>query len=198
MTAVLEDDPAVPRARWRTPLLLCLAAVGSGFGLGAITNAINGQVSADYFAIVMSWDWQFAPIAAVMQGAFEGAVVGLVFGVFISVVLAASTKMRCPLPLAMEGVKLAIGVVAGSWVIGGITGTVLARLVPNLWGFVFVGVPPRVNLARFAWVGGSIWGAYFGAAVAFVAAPIYLHITWRRTTRRVRGFPMVVAPPEAG
>jgi len=196
MTAVLQDD-AVPRARWRTPLLLCLAATASGFGLGAIANAIDGQVSRDYFAIVMSWDWEFASVAAVVQGAFEGTLLGLVFGVFISAVLAASTKMRCPLPLAMDGLKMALAFVASSWLIGGITGTVLARLVPNLWGFVFVGVPPRVNLPRFAWVGGSIWGAYFGAAVAFLVTPIYLHVTWRRTTRRVHGFPMVVAPPDA-
>src|SRR5205823_11163643 len=120
------------------------------------------------------------------------AVLGIFFGVFLAIVSAASTRMRCPLPLAIRSLRLALGVVMVCWVTGGIVGLVLAHVMPSLWGFFFIGVPPRVNLPRFAWVGGSIWGAYAGAMLALLAASIDLHVRWRRMTRTAHGFAIVV------
>jgi hypothetical protein len=166
---------------WRTLVMVWMATVAGGSVLGAVTNASDGQVSRDYFAIVMSWDWQAAPWRAVAQGAIEGAALGLFFGAGLAIVIAASTRMRCPLWLALRALALGMSIALMAWIVGGIAGTVLARVDPRLWGFVFVGVPPRVDLPRFAWVGGSIWGAYGGTAAGLVAAAVYLHVRWRRT-----------------
>jgi hypothetical protein len=162
-----------------------------------VSNSIDGLISRDYFAIVMSWDWQAAPFLAVLQGAIEGAVLGLFFGVFFVIVLAASTGLRCRPGLALRGLALALLIVISCWIIGGITGAVLARIEPRLWGFFFVGVPPRVNLPRFAWVGGSIWGAYAGTAIGLTTSAVYIHRAWRRITGRVRGFAVVAQSSES-
>jgi len=71
---------------------------------------------------------------------------------------------------------------------------VLARLWPQLWGFFFVGVPRRVNLPRFAWVGGTIWGAYAGTPLALLVSATLLHVRWKRMTGpRAYGFGVVTA-----
>ena len=196
------SDPAV---RWETPVILGMLGPTCGAALGAIMNAINGRVSADYVAIVMSWDWAAAPSRAILQGVLEGGVVGLVFAVFLFMVTAASTALRCPPGIAVRGLGVALATVAECWAIGGAIGVTLSLAWPQLWGFFFIGVPPRVNLPRFAWVGGSIWGAYGGAAVGLIAASVMLHRRWRRERGGggggVRGFgvvtPASATPPHA-
>ena len=64
---MLEDVPVQHPAAsneppsFLAPIVLCAIAPVTGAILGAIMNTINGRVSADYFAIVMSWDWAAAP-----------------------------------------------------------------------------------------------------------------------------------------
>ena len=182
--------------RFSTLVLLAVASPLCGVALGAFTNAINGQISADYFAIVMSWDWIAAPTRAIAQGMLEGFAVGLLFGFVLAIAVAASTRVQCPPRLALKALALALAIVVICWLIGGMVGTILARVRPSLWGFVFIGVPRRVNLPRFAWVGGSILGAYAGAAVALVAASVFLHIQWKRLAHPPGGF--LVMPQQTG
>jgi hypothetical protein len=155
---------------------------------------INGRVSPDYFAIVMSWDWADAPSLAVLQGMIEGAPVGFAFALFLSIVVAASTRMRCAIGPALRALAAALGIVVTAWMIGGVIGVTLSIIWPRLWGFFFIGVPPRVNLQRFAWVGGSIWGAYGGAAIGLIVASVMLHRQWRRTHGTPRAFAIVIEP----
>jgi hypothetical protein len=170
----------------------------AGVLLGAATNLIDGSVSADYFAIVMSWDWADAPKRAVLQGMLDGWALGLFFGVFFAIASAASTRLRCPPRLSLRVLAEAIGIVLTCWLIGGIVGTTLARLWPNLWGFFFVGVPPRVNLPRFAWVGGTIWGAYAGTVLALIVGSARLHLRWKRMQGpRAHGFGVISADSRA-
>jgi hypothetical protein len=180
----------VPRRSF-TALLICLAATAGGSAFGAITNSINGQVSRDYFAITLSCDWAAAPAMAIERGAVEGAVIGLFYGVFLTVAVAASTRMRYPVWLTMRALAWSLGVVLACWVVGGVGGTILAEVKPSLWGFVFAGVPPRVSLPRFAWVGGSIVGAYVGTAVSFVIATVRVHLRWKRMGPPVHAFEVV-------
>ena len=183
------------RRRLITPLLLCGTGPFAGAAVGAAMNRINAQVSPDYFAIVLSCDFKDAAISAMFHGTFEGAALGLFFGLFFAIASAASTRLRCPPRLALRALLEAIVIVVICWLIGGIVGTVLARLWPQLWGFFFVGVPPRVNLPRFAWVGGSIWGAYAGTLLALIVCATLLHIRWKRMTGpRAYGFGVVTAP----
>jgi hypothetical protein len=187
----LGDEPP----SFVAPVVICIVAPIAGAILGAMMNTINGRVSADYFAIVMSWDWATAPTRAIFQGALEGFAAGLLFGFFFAIVIAASTRLRCPPPLALRTFFLAMAIVVIAWVIGGVIGVGLSLLWPKLWGFFFVGVPPRVNLPRFAWVGGSIWGAYGGSVIALIVASITLHLRWRQIQPPRRAFAVLVQPP---
>jgi hypothetical protein len=125
----------------------------------------------------------------------EGWGAGLLFGFFLSIVIAASTRLRCPLPLAMRSLALALTIVAIAWLVGGIVGVALALIRPQLWGTFFVGVPSRLyaTLPRYAWVAGSITGAYAGVPISLVAASITLHLRWRRMQRPLQAFPVLPA-----
>ena len=177
--------------RFSTLVLIAIASPLCGLALGAVTNGINGQISRDYFAIVMSWDWSTAPIRAIPQGMLEGFAAGLLVGFVLAIAVAASTRVQCPPTLALKALALALAIVMICWVSGGVIGMVLARVRPSLWGFVFIGVPPRVNLPRFAWVGGSIWGAYAGASLGLIAASIFVHMRWKRIAHQPSGFLVV-------
>jgi hypothetical protein len=181
--------------RFLTPILVCALAPVAGALLGGILNTINGRVSADYFAIVMSWDWETAPTRAIFQGALEGFAAGLLLGFFFAMVIAASTRWRCPLPLALRTFALVPAIAIIGWIVGGIIGVTLSLLWPRLWGFFFIGVPPRVDLPRFAWVGGSIWGVYGGSLVGLIVACVTLHVRWRRRQGGDRGFTVLSPTP---
>jgi hypothetical protein len=181
---------------WSTPIMLCIAGPLWGAVLGIITNAIDGAVCSDYFAIVMSWDGQSAAYRALFQSAIEGFALGLFFGFFLAVATAASTRLRCPRSLAMRALCLALAIVLICWSAGGVIGFVLAKIWPKLWGFFFIGVPPRVNLPRFAWVGGSIWGAHGGTLLGLIVCSVFIHIRWRRLNVPLAAFPVLMHSPD--
>jgi hypothetical protein len=172
-------------------IAISLAGPLCGAMFGALDNAINGIVSPDYFAIVMSWDWADASRGAIARGAIEGASMGLAFSFFYGVTIAASTRMCCPPGLALRGLGIALTIVELFWIVGGVIGTGLAIVRPKLWGFFFIGVPPRVDLPRFAWVGGSICGAYGGTVIALAIAGVWVHFRWKRMSAPAHAFAVV-------
>ena len=187
----MNDADGAPR-RWLTPLALCIAGPIAGVLLGAATNAINDSVCSDYFAIVMSWDGTHPILQAVVQGMLEGFALGLFFAFFFTIASAASTRLRCPLSLAMRTLAMAVAIVLVCWIVGGVAGVILSLIRPQLWGFFFVGVPSRVSLPRFAWVGGSIWGAYGGTILALIVCGIHVHLRWRRISGPTRAFAVLM------
>ncbi len=57
----------------------------------------------------------------------------------------------------------------------------LRRLSPEFYRKAFIGVPNDFALMlRYAWVGGSIWGAMFGALLAAVIGSVLFAIRWRQ------------------
>ena len=59
----------------------------------------------------------------------------------------------------------------------------LATLSPEFYRSAFVGVPNEFGpMLRYAWVGGSIWGAEFGGLVSVVVGLVILRANWRRQT----------------
>jgi hypothetical protein len=180
----MDDQPQ----RSETPLILCFVATICGAVLGAVTNLIDGHVSRDYFAITMGCDWNAGAGLAVSDGAVAGTLLGLFFGALLAIAVSASTRLRCPPWLALRAFCEALAIVMLCWLAGGMAGATLARLWPRLWGFHFVGVPPRVNLSRFAWVGGTIWGAYGGTMLALNVCCVRVHLRWRRMSRSVSAF----------
>src|SRR5436305_629972 len=145
---------------WQTPLVLAAAAPGCGAMLGLASNAINGAVCSDYFAIVLSCDGKDAATRAIFEGVLDGGMAGAAFAVLLMIAAAASTRMGCTVRLILSALIRAATVAATCWLIGGVAGVALALWKPALWGTFFVGVPSRVNLPRFVWVSGSIDGAF--------------------------------------
>lgn len=160
-----------------------VTGVIAGGIFGAVANMINGLVSPRYFIEVLNWRnvddvWR----AAVAQGVFEG----LLFGLFLSTVFAAVTgiitRAACSFRFCVRhllGIVAAIGV---CWFLGGLAGVGLAALSPDFFQLTFryhsaVGA---INLVRFAWVGGSIWGADLGGLVSLIVGLVVLRAHWHR------------------
>ncbi len=153
--------------------------------LGATTNAVNGRVSPLYFVTILGWHdvadvWR----ASIAQGAFEG----LLFGVFFSLVFTTAagiiTGAACPFGF---GLKHLLGILTGAyvcWALGGLAGVGLAALSPDFYRRAFIGVPGQHGpMLRYAWVGGSIWGAELGGLVSVILGLVVLRANWRRTVR---------------
>src|SRR5215217_5539036 len=156
--------------RWGTPPALVGLSTWAGAVLGFATNAVNGRVSPEYFETVMRWQREDVPAYAMVQGMFEGGALGLLFGLVFAVAAAASSRMRCPAGLASGVVWRAMLLALACWAAGGAAGVGLAALAGNWFGANFRGVPPEPGqMLRYAWVGGSIWGAYAAAALGPLA-----------------------------
>ncbi len=183
------------RIRWWTPIIIAPIAVLLGVIFGAMTNVVNACVSLDYFSIVM--DWEASPQVlwhwTILQGVLEGGVLGSIFGIIFSITIAASTRLRCPLVFAAKYLVKAVLVVLVCWIIGGVIGVTLSHSNRSLWGSVFIAVPPTLSLPRFAWVGGTINGAYLGVPIALLWLSILFHWRWRKSAPYAmpRGFPVI-------
>jgi hypothetical protein len=150
-------------------------------------------ISPFYFRAVMGWWWRpDVRLATVLQGALEGSVTGLVFGLFTATVVASVTRLRCP-PRAIIGVPLvALMIAFACWVLGGLVSAAFAANSPQ--GFLhLVPIAPRDrhNLVPFAWVGGSIWGAYTGSVLAMAYAVVAVQRRWRTIKGARQAFDVV-------
>ena len=165
--------------------LLAIAGtvVSGGALIGASTNAINGAVSPVYFQKVMAWQevenvWR----ASVAQGIFEGLIYGVFFSVTFTLVVGLVSKARCSYAFA---VRYLVGMVIGiycCWAAGGLIGIGLASLSPEFYRRTFFDVPQQFGaMLRYAWVGGSIWGAMFGGLLAVAIGSVLFASRWRRS-----------------
>jgi hypothetical protein len=170
------------------PLALAGIAVSgvlaSGF-LGATTNAVNGRVSPLYFVTILGWHdvtdvWR----ASIAQGAFEGLLYGVFFSLVFTTATGIITAASCPYGLALRHL---LGILAGAyacWALGGLAGMGLASLSPDFYRGAFIGVPARRGpMLRYAWVGGSIWGAELGGFASVILGLVVLRANWRRAAR---------------
>lgn len=190
------DSNAERPIRWWVPPATFALSVLIGSVLGAATNVGNSFISPDYFRIVMNW-WAIPDVRvyAITQGAIEGAVLGGAFGIFIAIAGAFITRLRGTLTLTSGALLLAYCVVFVCWVLGGVTGVVFASVAPQTFmDMVMVRNMPRTTLLRFAWVGGSIWGAYGGTLIAMVAGVIFLRRRWVIVGKAAPAFSIVPVP----
>jgi hypothetical protein len=178
-------DDFATREWWVPPAVLVMGVV-AGAVLGAVTNMVNAGVSAQYFAIVLRVRADHAWIWGIQQGMFEGAILGAVFGVVVGISFAASTRFYGPFHIAARAWWVAVAVALVCWLVGGVCGWLVGRASPVGFQRMFPLAPADPGkVARFAWVGGSIWGGYAGTVVASVAACVYQHVAWRRENERV-------------
>ena len=200
-------SPATSHTRPIALLAIAATAVGAGAFIGATTNAINGAVSPAYFQSIMQWGevehiWR----ASVAQGIFEGLIYGLVFSVVFTLVAGIVSKAQCTYAFAVRQLLAIIIGVYCCWVIGGLIGMGLAALSPDFFQRTFFRVPEqRGDMLRYAWVGGSIWGAMAGGVLALAIGAILFAIGWRRargrdcheTAQRIDGSTLSLTPRKA-
>jgi hypothetical protein len=160
-----------------------ITGVLAGGMFGGVVNMINGIVSPRYFVAVLNWRnvddvWS----AVVAQGVFEG----LLFGLFFSTVFAAATgiitRAACSFRFCVRHLLGIVAAIAVCWFLGGLAGVGLAALSRDFFEMTFhygsgVGA---VNLLRFAWVGGSIWGAELGGLASLIVGIVVLRAHWHR------------------
>ncbi|RMG23648.1 MAG: hypothetical protein D6724_07815 [Armatimonadetes bacterium] len=158
-------------------------AIVCGAVIGGSTNAINGAVSAEYFRQIMGWhDVEQIWRASIAQGIFEGLIYGIVFSVVFTAVVGLVSRARCSFAFAFQHLLRIVVAIYCCWAAGGLIAMGLATLSPDFYRSTFVGVPDQfAPMLRYAWVGGSIWGAMFGGFVCVVIGSILFAVRWRRT-----------------
>jgi hypothetical protein len=186
----LQLDYAIPSPRRpvRVLALIGIAAttVLAGTLMGVGTNAINGAVSPAYFVSVMGWPpgpnvWG----QSIQQGVLEGTAVGLLSSAILTTTIGIITRATCTLGMGLGWLAWIILCDAGLWLAGGIAGVLLASSFPHFFRDVFIGVPSDFHqMLRYAWVGGSIWGAELGGLLTIVVGLILFWRSWQRMLRR--------------
>jgi hypothetical protein len=188
----------------RQPRPLALAAIAvsgvlAGGFLGGSTNAVNGAVSPTYFVTILGWHgvedvWR----ACIAQGVFEGLLFGIFFSLVFTVATGIITGASCSFGFAFKHLLAILGGAYVCWALGGLAAMGLATLSPEFYRRAFIGVPEEFGpMVRYAWVGGSIWGAEFGGLVSVVVGLVVLRANWRRQIpRETVGEP--VAPADGG
>lgn len=137
--------------------------------LGAISNAINGSISPQYFKSVMGWDFEGIRNAAVAQGIVEGLIYGLILVVVLGIVMNRNAASEINLARSLSHTaRVALFAIIG-YIIGGAAGMGIAKLSPDFFSSTFKGVPALgEGMMAYAWVGGAIWGLIFGGIVGLV------------------------------
>jgi hypothetical protein len=183
-------SPPSPRSI-RPLALVGIAAtvIFAGILFGATTNAINGAISPIYFISVMGWQF-ISDVwwASIVEGVFEGTVAGLLLSVVFTSTLAIVTRGSCTYNMGMRWLSGILLAVYGLWGIGGIGGVVVAALRPQFFQSTFIGVPSdHMQMLKYAWVGGSIWGAYVGGPLAVIVGLVLIRISWRGMLKQQSG-----------
>lgn len=168
-------------------LLIAATAIAGGAVIGASTNAINGAVSPLYFRNIMRWhDVENIWRASIAQGIFEGLVYGIMFSVVFTLVVGLVTRARCSFKFAFRHMLVIVLAIYCCWAVGGLIAMGLAVLSPEFYRNAFIGVPNDfAPMLRYAWVGGSIWGAMFGGLLAVVIGSVLFAVRWRGFQHRV-------------
>jgi hypothetical protein len=109
------------------------------------------------------------------------------FSLLFTVVVGVVTGASCSFGFAL---KHLLGILGGAyicWAFGGLAAIGLAALSPPFYRRAFIGVPQEFGaMLRYAWVGGSIWGAEFGGFFSLVVGLVLLRANWRRQSATIQ------------
>lgn len=175
---------ALPRRAMRL-LLVPAACMLFAWVIGAVTNAINGIVSPTYFNTVIGpWYGDAMSLGdVVMHGLLESTVFGVAFAFVFTLVYGLSTRTRCPMSIVYRALASAGFVVVACWTAGGSLGFTWARADPKGFEALFPLVSPSLpseGIAGWGFVGGSIWGVYFGSVAGLITGCVTLASLWNR------------------
>lgn len=98
------------------------------------------------------------------------------------------TRAACPIGFAFRHLLGILGGAYAGWALGGLAAIGLASLSPEFYRRAFIGVPGGTGpMLRYAWVGGSIWGAELGGLLSVILGVVILRSNWHRLAGRVVG-----------
>jgi hypothetical protein len=179
--------------RLHVPAIVWLLAICCGAGIGVCTNVINASVSSTYFQAILGITPAEVRLRVPLQGIFEGGALGFFFGLILALAISVITRQRCPLSLALNVLIRVMLIALVCWVIGGACGVLLAALAPTFYRVQFNSVPADfAGMLRYAWVGGSIWGAYAAALIGAAWGTFWIYKGWKRFAQPV-GFSITSA-----
>jgi hypothetical protein len=172
----VDEGTLPPKLTLRRASILVPVGVVGGILLGAVTNAVNGAVSPQYFSDVMRWDWDAFPgiwLASIRQGMLEGTADGLGYSLLFVTLTCILTDRRCHLKVAIKYGVIALAVALSFWAIGGACGVAYAAFLPDHCDSRFFGWHDSIgSLLCYAWVRGSIWGIVYGGLPSVVITSI--------------------------
>jgi len=170
-----------PTLTWRGAAALCAIGTFGGAAIGTLTNMVNGALSERYFRDVMRWEaadsiW----LAAVGQGAFEGALRGLGYGLLFVLLICFACGRQAELRVVIRYALGALCMALMFWFLGGAIAMTIAYVRPDWCDPRFFGPFIEWSLrARYAWVLGSIWGIVYGGGLAVVLSYLVFAIRER-------------------
>ena len=169
------------QSNFLTIFYVALTCILLGGFIGATTNMINASVSPYYFKAVMHWDFEDIWVASVAQGILEGLIYGVIFGLMFTTGFGLITKGQAPYRFAFIQLLKITALVFACWAAGGLLAMLLATLSSNFYKGHFPLAPSeKVELLKFAWVGGSIWGGMIGGLLSSVLGVVVVKNSWTK------------------
>ena len=150
--------------------------------VGFITNMINSIISPEYFIKIMHWDTvQNIMQATIAQGIYQGIIQGIFFTLLFTCVYIVSLKSDIDLRKTLLWISYMAVATIGLWILGGLIAILLSVLSPEFYKKTFIGVPDDFGaMIRYAWVGGSIWGATFGGMLVMIIGTILYRNNYKK------------------
>ncbi|MFM7773970.1 MAG: hypothetical protein ACKO9V_03865 [Candidatus Kapaibacterium sp.] len=176
-----EGDPSLSGAK--SIVLVAITCIAMGGCIGAVTNMVNAAVSPVYFITIMKWTFNDIWTAAIAEGIIEGLIFGILFALVFATGYGMVTKGRAPYGFARSLLLRILMYVFAMWAVGGVLSVLLALLSADFF-HARVPLAPKdtAELLRFAWVGGSIQGAQFGAMLCAVLGIVVARNAWNKET----------------
>ena len=163
-----------------TLFFVAATCIVSGGLIGAITNIINGKVSPYYYQAIMHWDFKDIWTAAIAQGILEGLYYGVMFSIIFTITFGLVTKGQGTFIFAIKQLIKLTSIVLICWILGGLFAIFLATLSPEFYKAHFPMTPSdKTEQIKFAWVGGSIWGAMIGGLLSAFIGIVIIKNNWR-------------------
>jgi hypothetical protein len=179
--------PAVDRSRPFAMIGIAVTTILAGPLVGVTTNAVNGLVSPTYFVSVMGWNlvsnvW----LASIQQGIYEGTVCGFILSFILTLSVGLITQARCRYSILLKWLLILLLIGYMQWIVGGVLGMTFAAANPGAFQRMFIGVPgDYMQMLRYAWVGGSIWGSELCSLPLVAIGIITFWMRWKKRLREI-------------
>lgn len=171
----------IKQTNFLTLFFVAATCIISGGLIGAVTNMLNGIISPYYYRATMYWNFEEIWTAAVAQGILEGLLYGIIFSIIFTITFGLVTKGKGTYIFAFQQLLKLMGIVLICWVAGGLLAIFLVNLSPDFYRAHFPMTPfNKTEMIKFAWVGGSIWGAIIGGLLSAVIGIVAIKNNWRQ------------------